>query len=161
MKLYHGSIEIVEQPEIRMANRPLDYGYGFYATTSLSQAEAWVRRRMAEMKLAYGFVNEYEFDLSQLSKLHCLLFDKPTEEWVDFVMANRTRTGFTHDYDIVFGPVANDRVYTAFALYEGGVLDKPSLIQALKTYRLVDQLLFHTEHSLSTLTFTAYKEIIE
>lgn len=36
MKLYHGSIEIVEQPEIRMANRPLDYGYGFYATTSLS-----------------------------------------------------------------------------------------------------------------------------
>ena len=160
MKLYHGSIEIVEQPEIRMANRPLDYGYGFYATTSLSQAEAWVCRRIAEMKLAYGFINEYEFDLSQLSKLHCLLFDKPTEEWVDFVMANRTQRGFSHTYDIVYGPVANDRVYAAFALYEGGVLDKSSLIKELKTYRLVDQYLFHTEASLRLLTFIQANKIV-
>ena len=115
---------------------------------------------MAEMKLAYGFVNEYEFDLIQLSKLHCLLFDKPTEEWVDFIMANRTQRKFSHTYDIVYGPVANDRVYAAFALYEGGVLDKSSLIKELKTYRLVDQYLFHTEASLRLLTFIQANKIV-
>lgn len=26
MKLYHGSLEIVEKPQIRLANRTLDYG---------------------------------------------------------------------------------------------------------------------------------------
>lgn len=41
MKLYHGSIEKVEHPEIRKSNRTLDYGQGFYTTTSCEQAEAW------------------------------------------------------------------------------------------------------------------------
>lgn len=38
IKLYHGSIEKVEYPEIRVAQRTLDYGNGFYATTSYDQA---------------------------------------------------------------------------------------------------------------------------
>lgn len=38
MKLYHGSIEVVEFPEIRQPNRTLDYGSGFYTTTDYDQA---------------------------------------------------------------------------------------------------------------------------
>ena len=34
MKLYHGSLEIAQKPEVRKANRTLDYGSGFYTTTS-------------------------------------------------------------------------------------------------------------------------------
>ena len=34
MKVYHGSLECVETPEIREPNRTLDYGSGFYTTTS-------------------------------------------------------------------------------------------------------------------------------
>ena len=48
MKLYHGSLEIVSNPEIRTSNRTLDYGMGFYTTTSFEQAEAWVKRRIKE-----------------------------------------------------------------------------------------------------------------
>ena len=88
-----------------------------------------------------------------------LVFDKPTESWVDFVMANRTQKGYIHDYDIVYGPVANDRVYVAFALYESGVLSKQNLIAELKTYKLVDQYLFHTEQSLQCLNFIEAKEV--
>jgi len=33
MKIYHGSIEVVEKPEFRPSNRTLDYGRGFYTTT--------------------------------------------------------------------------------------------------------------------------------
>ena len=74
-------------------------------------------------------------------------------------MLNRRQRGFTHDYDVVYGPVANDRVYAAFALYEGNLIDKQTLITELKTYKLVDQYLFHTERSLGLLKFLEAKEI--
>ena len=143
MKIYHGSIEVVEKPELRLSNRTLDYGSGFYTTTSFKQAEDWVRRRMKENEATHGYVNTYELE----------------EEWVDFVMQNRTQKGFTHSFDIVYGPVANDRVYAAFALYEGGLINKQQLIAELKTYKLVDQYLFHTEEALKTLTFIEAKEV--
>lgn len=159
MKLYHGSLEIVMRPVIRQMNRTLDYGRGFYTTTSEKQAEDWVKRRLKEAEATNGYVNVYEFNERIGLSLKNLMFDAPTEEWVDFVMHNRTERGFSHDYDIVYGPVANDRVYAAFALYEGGLLDKQNLIAELKTYKLVDQYLFHTEAALMALTFIEAKEI--
>jgi hypothetical protein len=159
MIVYHGSLDIIAKPEIRESNRTLDYGSGFYTTTSSQQAEDWVRRRMKGSEVERGYVNIYEFDHSFIRKLNCLLFYSPTEEWLDFVMQNRTQKGFTHQYDIVYGPVANDRVYAAFALYEGGLLNKQELIAELRTYKLVDQYLFHTEASLLSLQFIEAKEV--
>lgn len=160
MKLYHGSLEIVQKPEIRKANRTLDYGSGFYTTTSYEQAEAWVRRRMDEAKQNRGYVNVYDIQEAIPTSLRLLIFQSPTEDWVDFVMRNRTEREFVHDYDIVYGPVANDRVYAAFALFEGGLLNKQDLIKELKTYKLVDQYLFHTERAVQTLTFIEAKEVM-
>ena len=65
MTLYHGSLEIVEKPQILQANRPLDFGTGFYTTTSLQQAQRWVMLRM-EQQLVNEFVclqptNEFSF----------------------------------------------------------------------------------------------------
>ena len=56
MKIYHGSIDKVDKPELRKSNRTLDYGSGFYATTSFKQAEDWVRRRMNENEVTRGYV---------------------------------------------------------------------------------------------------------
>ena len=159
MKLYHGSLYIVDAPLILKPRRTLDYGKGFYTTTSRKQAEDWVKRRLNSEDKECGFVNVYEFDKELASTLNVLIFDSPTEAWVDFVMQNRTIKDFTHDYDIVYGPVANDRVYAAFALFEGGFLNKQELISELKTYKLVDQYLFHTDRSLTTLSFIESKEI--
>lgn len=159
MKLYHGSLDIVDAPLILKPRRTLDYGKGFYTTTSRKQAEEWVKRRLNSEDKECGFVNVYEFDKELASTLNVLIFDSPTEAWVDFVMQNRTIKDFTHDYDIVYGPVANDRVYAAFALFEGGFLNKQELISELKTYKLVDQYLFHTDRSLTTLSFIEAKEI--
>ena len=161
MKIYHGSIEKVEKPEIRISkHRTLDYGYGFYTTTSFSQSRDWVKRRMDNTNVQKGFVNIYNFDEKALKNLKCLIFDSPTEKWVDFVMSNRTQKGFEHEYDIVYGPVANDRVYASFALYEGGLIDKQTLISELKTYKLIDQYLFHSEKSLEFIHFIDAEEIV-
>lgn len=153
MILYHGSLEQILHPEIREPNRTLDYGSGFYTTTSYQQAEDWVRRRKRDNSNLVGYVNEYELDTEAIKGLNCLFFESPTEEWLDFVMRNRTDRHFSHEYDIVYGPVANDRVYAAFALYEGGLLSKQNLIMELKTYKLVDQYLFHTPKSLQAIRF--------
>ena len=47
-KVYHGSVEEVRNPEMRQPNRSLDYGSGFYTTTSYEQAKKWVERRMKD-----------------------------------------------------------------------------------------------------------------
>ena len=158
MILYHGSIEFVEKPEIRISSRSLDYGSGFYTTTSFKQAEDWVKRKL-NANTSIGYVNVYELDETLIKSLNALLFESPTEEWVDFVMNNRTNKDFNHDFDIVYGPVANDKVYAAFALYEGGIIDKQNLISELKAYKLVDQYLFHTNRALKTIKFIEAKEV--
>ena len=159
MRLYHGSLEIVSSPEIRISNRTLDYGTGFYTTTSMLQAELWVQRKMKSNNCSRGYINIYEFNDIGIDSLKVLRFEEPSEEWVDFVMKNRIQKGFNHDFDVVYGPVANDRVYAAFALYEGGLLNKQMLIAELKAYKLIDQLLFHTAESLKSLTFVEAKSV--
>ena len=157
MILYHGSLEIVEKPQILQANRPLDFGTGFYTTTSLQQARRWVKLRMEQSQASVGFINIYEY--TPKSDLRTRLFRSANEAWVDFVHANRTVQDYNHDYDIVTGPVANDNVYLNFNLYESGIITKRELIRRLKTYKLVDQLLFHTERSLDTLEYVGNKEV--
>ena len=159
-RVYHGSIDEVVNPEMRQPNRSLDYGSGFYTTTSYEQAKRWVERRMKDKGVAIGYVNIYELDEKLVKNMKSLFFEKPTEEWVSFVMRNRTERNFIHDYDVVYGPVADDSVYTQFALYEGGIISLPTLIHELKTYKLVDQYLFHTEKSLLAIKFVK-SEIVE
>ena len=144
---------MVEHPMILKPNRKLDYGQGFYTTTSEKQAKEWVERRMLENNSNCGYINVYEFDDKKLPELNSLIFPEPNEEWADFVMANRTKFDFTHNYDIVYGPVSNDRVYLQFGLYEAGAISVETLIRELKTYKLVDQYLFHTDKALTALRF--------
>ncbi|MCR5714760.1 MAG: DUF3990 domain-containing protein [Bacteroidales bacterium] len=157
MLLYHGSPQIVRKPCILVPNRTLDYGIGFYTTTAEQQAHDWALRRISSG--ACGYVNVYEFDETAAAALKRLIFSNPPEDdWVDFVYANRNNRGFTHDNDLVYGPVANDRVYAAFALYEQGLLNKQELILELKTYTLIDQMVFHTDKALKYLKFIEAKE---
>lgn len=160
MELYHGSIEKVELPEIRTPNRTLDYGAGFYLTSSHDQAESWVRRKF-KGDIVRGWLNVYEYNPDLETELSVLSFEKPDEQWLDFVMANRMDRDFMHNYDIVKGPVANDRVYASFALYEAGILGKQALISELKAYRLVNQILLHSVDALKTIRFIKAEEILK
>lgn len=160
MKLYHGSIEKVELPEIRTPNRTLDYGAGFYLTSSYDQAESWVRRKF-KGDIVRGWLNVYEYNPDLETELSVLSFEKPDEQWLDFVMANRMDRDFMHNYDIVKGPVANDRVYASFALYEAVILGKQALISELKAYKLVNQILLHSVDALKTIRFIKAEEILK
>ena len=79
------------------------------------------------------------------------------EAWLNFVVDSRK--GVKHDYDLVFGPVANDKVFTTVNLYESGVLDAPAAIAQLKAYKTYDQLSFHTKRVIDELRFLDSYEV--
>ena len=157
--LFHGGSDIIVAPEIREPSRTLDFGKGFYLTTSRGQAERWVRNRLTKSG-DEGYVNSYTFDIeSAFATLNIKVFESANDEWIEFVLANRMVDGFKHDYDIVIGPVADDRVYAQFSLFEGGLISKETLIRELKTYKLVDQYLFHTEKAIPHLKYVEHYAI--
>jgi len=162
MKLYHGGVNPVEIPKILSPDRIGDFGIGFYTTSSLEQARRFVHSRAFRDRKTHGFISVYEVQDDFLSNtlLKCRTFRKADEAWLDFVLANRKKPDFLHDYDIIAGPVADDQVYASITLYENELISKKELVKRLKTRRLVDQILFHTEKSLLVLSFRESVEVL-
>ena len=154
MIVYHGSNLKVESPKLITQNRFLDFGYGFYTTTNKLQAinfaEKVYRRKNEGMKQ----VSIYEIDEEKLfSECSLLHFEIPDGAWIDFVSENRSGNYHGKTFDVVYGPVANDDVYTTFTLYQSGVLTKEQTLEALKIKKLYNQMVFTTEKALSYLKF--------
>ena len=159
MRLYHGSIVEVRKPSLRFGRKKTDFGRGFYTTTQAEQAENWSKIKQDRAKSPRRIVSVYEIDDAVLSKpeLKIREFHGVDEAWLNFVV--ESRKGIKHDYDLVFGPVANDKVFTTVNLYESGVLDAPAAIAQLKAYKTYDQLSFHTKQVLDALRFLEAHEI--
>jgi len=160
MIIYHGSTVIVKQPVIMKSGRMVDFGTGFYTTSNRDQAVIWAQTVAVRREIAEQFLSVYEFDLEKAdSDLSIIRFNEPDEAWLDFVCANRRGRKIAKAYDMVFGPVANDKVYTVVQFYENGVYDKDEAIKRLKVDNLFNQILFHTEKSLKYCRFTGYEDL--
>ena len=161
MKLYHGSFMEVKNPKILTVARAGDFGNGFYTTSSLEQARRWARIRGQQVHVTYGVVSAFEVpdSLFENPALAVKTFPKADSKWLDFVMANRNDTAFEHHFDLVRGPVANDRVYVCLNALENGTADRATILRRLKTYVLADQILFHTAKSLLFLEYVVMEEV--
>lgn len=154
MELYHGSIKVVERPTITSDSNVYDFGRGFYVTASFQKARMWMQMRMQETLAEEGYINTYEFDEKAMDSLNCLIFKSVSLRWLNFVMDNRTKRDFSHDYDIVVGPVASDDdAYMQLVDVEEGILFKSSTLKKIRSFRLMDQYLFHTPRALEALQF--------
>lgn len=160
MIIYHGSNMVVEQPKILQGERMLDFGTGFYATSNKEQAVRWAERVAGRREPKDQILSIYDFDLEAAERnLTVIRFDEPNSEWLDFVCANRSGRESAEPYDIVFGPVADDKVYTVIQYYENGVYDKNEAIRRLKVEKLFNQILFHTDKSLAYCRFTGFEKL--
>lgn len=153
MRLYHGSIVTVRKPSLRPGRKNADFGKGFYTTSQFEQAERWAHIKKERLEANRAVVSVYEFDESLLDSQHFNIrhFIGADEPWLYFVTDCRKSRG--HEYDIVMGPVANDKVFTTVNLFESGVLSAEAAILQLKAYKTYDQLSFHTEKVLTQLHF--------
>ena len=160
MLLYHGSTELVGRPEIRRGQVFLDFGTGFYTTTSFAQAERWAKIKMRRQNTDIGYVSVYEFDFEAAREtLSVNRFEQADAQWLHFVAGNRRGEAMDAVWDLSIGPVADDNVYQTIRLFETGAYDAEYTVRRLKTEVLHDQWTFHTDAALRQLRFVKAKEI--
>ena len=153
MKLYHGSTVTVRKPSLRPGRPNADFGKGFYTTSIQEQAERWAHIKRERKNAARAVVSVFEFDETLLESpdLSIRNFTGADKPWLYFV--TDCRKARPHKYDLVQGPVANDKVFTTVNLFESGVLSAEAAILQLRAYKTYDQLSFHTPRVIGTLRF--------
>ena len=150
--LYHGSRQIVEFPEVRIARFNKDFYYGFYCTLFVEQAKRWAVRFDNG-----GVINEYVYVPDDTLKI--LKFPEMTEEWLDFIVS--CRLGKPHDYDIVEGPMADDTIFNFVQNFADGKISREAFWALAKFKRPTHQISFHTIRALTTLKFKKGYEITD
>ena len=133
MILYHGTNTPFADIDLRKSNPSKDFGRAFYLSDEESQAD-----EMAAFKVnTFGgskIIQRYQFDecILQSSAIRYKKFESYTEEWARFILANRNDPAFQHDYDIIYGPIANDRIGRQIFNFEAGYIDFATFIERIK-----------------------------
>jgi hypothetical protein len=143
---------VIDKIDLEMSKPNKDFGKGFYLSENESQA-----MEMANFKSALlggePIVTKFEFNdsIMQSSDLRIKVFADYSEEWADFVFANRE--GYEVElYDIVYGPIANDKVGLQIRKLKDGSIDKVEFLNRLKYMKgITYQYYFGTEKSIQYL----------
>lgn len=156
MMLYHGSTVNIDRIDLSKSRPNKDFGRGFYLSADKQQAQ-----RMGEFKALIeggtAVMNTFLFDDQVMTsgELKVLTFDGYSREWADFIFLNRNNKSKeqAHDYDIVYGPIANDRVGVQIGKYEAGDITLDQFLENLEYMKgITFQYFFGTEAALTKLT---------
>ena len=158
MIVYHGSTEIIKNPDVSHSKKYLDFGKGFYITTFENQAKKWAARKgMRQEKTA--IVNVYELS-EKWDGFRVLSFEKENEKWLDFVCGCRKGQPLNAEYDIVIGNVADDDVFKTVDMYFRGLWDKEKVLSELRYYKMNNQICIVKQEALDCLlTFQKAYEV--
>jgi hypothetical protein len=102
-------------------------------------------------------INKYEFNETCLTngELKFKKFIGYTKEWAEFVCENRDNPNpeeQVHEYDVVYGPIANDNVGLQIRKFQNGDIDIKTFLERLKFLKgITYQYFFGTELSISKL----------
>lgn len=137
MKLYHGSTVRIDEILLCKSKPNKDFGRAFYLSAEESQA-----RELAESRVSFlggeVIINEYDFDGQLMVEgldepLRVKIFPHYSLEWAEFVWNNRDeQQEFHHDYDIVYGPIANDTIGYQMRLFRDTSTDLRGFLKGLQ-----------------------------
>lgn len=156
MKLYHGSNVSIDTIDLKRGRRGKDFGQGFYLSADAMQARMMAERTVDREESGSPILTTYEFDeaiLTSVSDLKVKAFEGYTEEWAEFIMMNRNNKSReqVHDYDIVYGPIADDKVGLQISRYQLQYIPMTELIRQLTFVRPTFQFFFGTERAIKLL----------
>lgn len=99
-------------------------------------------------------VSVFYFDAQKIcEELNVKIFKRADREWLDYVVANRKGKYEGEQYDIVIGPVANDRTILTINDYVSGAFPAETALALLEPAKLSDQYTFLTYAGIKTLIF--------
>ncbi len=144
MEIYHGSNVTVEHPVVLTNGFYKDFGYGFYCTKLIRQAERWAISRPRK-----SIVNIYEYTPNR--SLMVKQFDQMSEEWLEMIV--NSRRGIEHQFDIVEGPMADDTIWDYVEDYIAGHISKDAFWELVKFRYPTHQIVFCTQQAISAIRF--------
>ncbi|MBL4930427.1 DUF3990 domain-containing protein [Clostridium paridis] len=147
--IYYGSYIEKEFPAIRKHKFTKDFSWGFYCTEIKEQAE----KRASKFKTP--IVNVYE--IKNTETLNVRIFEDYTSEWLEFVVG--CRSGNTHKYDVVIGPMADDTIYDYIDAYTHGQMEEQQFFDLMKFEYPTHQISFHTIDALDNIDFIESYEL--
>lgn len=154
MILYHGSNCEFDAIDLHRSKPGKDFGRGFYLSADRGQAMEMAQTKVDQLESGTPTVMTYEVDEAEMNSLRVLRFGEYSEEWARFILLNRHNASDrpAHVYDIVIGPIANDRVGVQLWRFETQVIDLPTLVRNLQYMKGVTiQYFFGTERAVKLL----------
>lgn len=151
MILFHGSNVPVETIDLALSKPNKDFGRAFYLSTDKEQAEVMASFK-AELLGGDKVVTGFEID--SFEGLKVKTFNEYSEEWAHFVYSHRTEPqGRTlHDYDVVYGPIANDRIGAQITRYQQGYITFEEFLNRIKYIKgITFQYAFCTQEAIDRL----------
>lgn len=158
IKLYHGSNVLIKDIDLSFCNPYKDFGRAFYLTSDEIQAIDVARARV-DIFGGTPVINTFYFDEALLKDGHLMYksFLGYTEEWADFIFLHRDESNippYQHPFDVVYGPIANDRVGLQIRNYRLGNIDKKEFLHRLKYMKgITFQYAFCTKDAIDKLRF--------
>ena len=175
MLLYHGSYTSIPNVDLNRCVGGLDFGRGFYLTSSYEQAYDYVPLSVRKARYIGNVASDFDVNDGQISvyKFHydpnilAYCFQKAGIEWLHFVAANRKASLFPmllrkySTIDIIGGKIADDQTARTLQIYISGEgAGKPGTpeadketIKKLLPNRLHDQFCFRTREAVNCLEF--------
>ncbi len=166
MVLYHGSRDIIREPQFGAGSPFNDYGLGFYCTEHGELAKEW-----ACTEGRSGFANCYELDDTGLSILNLSDDRYTTLHWLALLLKNRrvrlttpvARDGFhwLQDHfavdlssaDLIIGYRADDAYFSFARAFLNNAITLDQLSFAMRLGKLGEQIVLKSEHSFKRIRF--------
>jgi hypothetical protein len=156
MLVYHGGYALINEIDLEKCRPYTDFGKGFYVTKYKNHAESWAKKA-GKRHNADGCVTVFNYINSSFADYICKkkIFNGYTEEWLDFIVNSRNVDSVeqAHDFDIVEGPVANDKVQNRLQYYLTGKISKNDFLKELTYHEETHQICFCTIASLQALKY--------
>ena len=167
MRLYHGSVNMIEEPEFGVGNSKNDYGQGFYCTEHIELAKEWACAENRD-----GFANEYELETDSLSIMNLSDARYHILNWLAILLENRTfvierglaltakdyiLSEFLPEYknaDVIRGYRADDSYFSFASAFLNNTITLEQLGKAMTLGKLGEQVVLKSKRSFAQLKYS-------
>lgn len=153
MILYHGSNIDIREPVLTYSRKSLDFGAGFYLSTDFEQAEKWAKRVTKVRGTGTPVISVFETNEGVWPMLTILHFETANHDWLQTVVSYRIGQTIKQPYDVIAGPVADDRTVDVINQYIAGSFSEDIALQLLLPMQFKDQWAMKTAQAIKALVW--------